>query len=228
MALNVNELQSRVSSMVNQSVTPPTQGSDEWNLFLKFLNRAQDEFSELYDWQALFKEYSTLTSTSTGNTSIAMPADFRKLASFPRITTDGDSRDYAEIRPQERGNKISSDKFIYFLGNPNSSYTMVVHSGSSNGQLSSGASIVVPYYSSLQSLASALDVTGVPDANYLVQRTVSLIWEAREDGRFPEAKAEAEKILQRMLERENVHSEASTASRVRTSEELSGFRIGRD
>ena len=227
---SVSEIQNRVSAVADQSSSAPTEGGDDWNLRLKYVNMAQHEVAELYDWDFLFKEYSTLTSTNSANCSVALPNDYRKLATYPRITYDGaNSSEFSEVRPQERGNKLNTDKYIYILGNPKNGYTMVVNPGTTTSYLASGASIIVPYYASVQSLVSPADISMVPDPNYLVSRTISYLWEAREDARFPQAKAEAEKILARMLEREITHSEASASSRIKTYEELRhGFRIGRD
>ena len=221
MSINVTELQNRIASMTDQSSTAPTAGGDDWNLRLMYLNMAQQEAFELYDWRFLYKEYGTRTSTSTGNTSIAMPGDFRKLGSYPVVN----GYQYRETRAQERTKLLSTDQSVYFLGNPGDDYTMVI-----NGVLGSGASIVVPYYSSGNSLVSGNDISMIPDPNYLVYRSIALLWEAREDDRFPQAKAKAEQILSRMLERENVFSEgANDASRVRTAEETQyGFRLGRN
>jgi len=231
MAINVTEIQKRIASIVDQSPDAPTEGADDWNLRLQYINLAQNDAFQLYDWQFLYKEYNTQTSTNTGNTSITMPGDYRKLASYPRISYDGANTDeFAEVRTQERSKKLSSDKFVYFLGNPADEQTMVVNSGNSDGQLPSGASVYVPYYSSGQSLISGCDVSMIPDPNYLVYKSAAMLWEAREDERFPQAKVEAEKILQRLLERENVFSEANNdASKVRTVENTKyNFRLGRN
>jgi len=221
MAISVTELQNLISAIVDQSSEASTEGGDDWNLRLKYLNLAQTEANELYDWKYLYKEYNMNVSTSTGNTSIALPADYKKLGGYPVIG----GTQYEEVRAQEHTAKLSTDKFVYFLGNPGDNYTMIV-----NGALSSGTSVYVPYYSSGSSLASGIDVSMVPDPNYLIYRSVAWLWEAREDDRFPQAKAQAERILQRMLERENVFSEANNdESMVRTVEETKySHRIGRD
>lgn len=220
MAIDVTEIQNRIASIVDQSSTAPTVDGDDWTLRLAYINLAQQEAFELYDWQFLYKEYNMQVSTATGNTSISMPSDYRKLASYPRVN----GYQYVEGRPQERFKYVTSDKVVYFLGNPDDGYTMVV-----NGALASGTSITVPYYAGANSLVTTTDVSMIPDSNYLVYRSVALLWEAREDDKFPEAKANAEKILQRMLERENVPSEAANdEGQVRTVEETKwSFRIGR-
>lgn len=225
MNLSVNELENRLASLVDQSSTAPTNTSDDWNLRLKFLNMSQSEWAELYDWQALYKEYNTLTSTNTGNCSVTLPSDFRKFGSFPKLAGD----DYNEVRPQEKSKYLSSDKFVSLLGNPADGYTMVIHPGTTDAQVASGASVFVSYYASAASLVSPANISMCPNPDYLVTRAKAYLWESREDGRFPQAKQEAEKILQRMLEFENVHSEASTDDRVKTYEESRySFRIGRN
>ena len=226
MAISVTEIQNRISSLVDQSGTAPTEGGTDWSTRLSYLNTALHEFEQLYDWQALYKEYTTFTSTSTGNTSISLPQDFRKFGSFPQLL----GTDFPEIRPQEKSGKLVSDKYVYILGNPAVGHTMVVNSGLSDRQLPSGASIFVSYYATAGSLVSGSQVPQIPDPDFLVKRTVALHWEASDDARYQVAKGEADKILQRMLERENVHSEANNdGSMVRNVEQTKySFRIGRN
>lgn len=230
MALDVTEIQNRIAAMADVNSTAPDEGGNDWNLRLKYMNMAQAEFEQLYDWQVLYREFNTQTSTSTGNTSIVLPSDFRKIASFPRFTYDGTATDdFPEIRPQEKSRKLSTDKYFYLLHNASTS-VMVVNTGSGGAQFASGASIGITYYATAGSLVSGSDVSPIPDPNYLVQRSAAFLWEATGDDRFPQAKAKAEQILQRLLQRENVFSEAANdESRVRTTEEMrSSFRIGRD
>jgi hypothetical protein len=230
MALDVTEIQNRIAALADVTSTAPTQGGNDWNLRLKYLNMAQAEWEQLYDWQTLYTEFNTRTSTSSGNTSITMPSNFRKLASFPRFSYDGtNSADYAEIRPQERSRRLSTDRYFYLLHNASTS-VMVVNTGTTGGQFASGASISITYYRTAGSLVSGSDSSPIPDPNYLVQRATSMLWESTGDDRFPQAKAKAEQILQRLLQRENVFSEAANdESKVRTVDETRySYRIGRD
>lgn len=218
---DVQEIQNRISALVDQSSDSPTAGGDEWDLRLKYLNMAQREWAELYNWRALYKEYNTLTSTGSANASVTLPSDFRKIASYPKI--DGD--DFSEIRPEAKSQYDSTDEYFFIIGNPADNYTMIFNPS----DLSSGTSIYVPYYASPASLVSPADKSMCPDPDFLTQRSVALLWEAREDGRFPQAKAEADKRLARMLEMENTHTDASQDSRIQTELEYKyGFRIGRD
>lgn len=230
MAYSVAEIQARIAALVDHDASAPSATSDDYAHRLKLINLAQSEWAQLYDWKVLYKEYTTLTSTATGNVTISMPSDFRKLAGYPRITADGTSTyDFPEISPTERSQYTpTADRFCYILGNPSGGYDLVVNPATSNGQLASSASIYVSYYASAQSLCSPVDVSMCPDPEFLVHRATAYLWQSTEDDRFPIAQAEAEKRLARMLERENTHSEANSG-RIKTEAETKySFRIGRD
>ena len=224
--ISVDNLQGRIAAVVDQNEDVNDIPSSDYSLRLQYMNMALTEWAEIYDWQTLYKEYNSLVSTSSGNASIVLPSDFRKLASFPKITWDGSTTDeFPEVRPQEDGRYTDNDKRVNIFGNPYDGYILRVK----GVELISGASVKVPYYSSPQSLASPIDVPQMPNPDYLVQRTVSYIWESREDARFPQAKVEAEKILRNMIEQENVFSEASTFGRIQSADERKNdFRWGRD
>lgn len=231
MATTVDDVQSRVASIVDQDNDTANISATDYSLRLSLLNRRERMWSELGKWQVLYKEYHTLTSTNSGNTSVALPTDFRFLASFPKITFDGTTTDeFTEIKGQEEGNyDKTADRYVKIMGNPNSGYYMVVNPSTSDGQLASGASIYVPYFATPASLASPANVVTCPNPDYLVQGVIADVWEAREDARFQQAKVEANRILQNMLEFETTPSQASANDRVRTVEETKySFRLGRD
>lgn len=222
--LTVDEIQGRIAGIVDQDEQTSNISTNDYSLRLKYMNMAQSEWAELYDWQALYKEYHLQIPSATGNASIVLPGDFRKLASYPVIVADGQAVEFPEVRPQEDGRYLDTDKRVLVLGNPYDGYTLRVK----GTELASGASVKVPYYASAGSLVSPLDSSMIPNADYLVARTVAYLWEAREDPRFPQMKAEAERILANLLERENVPSEAADG-RVKTIDEARyGFRMGRD
>lgn len=226
MRVTVDEVQARIAAVVDQDQNTANISSTDYALRLKYMNMALHEWGEAFDWQSLYKEYNTQTSTSTGNASILLPTDFRKLASYPIIThSPSNTFAFPETRPQSASRYLNTDRRIEMLGNYGSNYVMRIYGVT----LSSGASIKVPYYSSPQSLATSSDIPSIPNADYLVRRSVSLVWEAREDSRFPQAKQDAETILRNLIEYENVFGEASTNDRVLTVDESRyNFRIGRN
>lgn len=224
MAIDITEVEKRINSIVAQDPTSPTAGGDDWNLYLKYINISQGEWENAYDWSTLYKEVNTLSSTSTANATLSLPGDFKKLDGFLKICDETNAtHEYSQILPHEKSQYNEVDKFFYILGYPGS-FSMVINPGTHG----SGASIYYSYYASAASLVSPSDVSMCPDPEYLVQRSVGYLWESRDDGRFPTAKEEADRILARMLESENVKG-VSYNDKVKTCEESRyGWRIGRD
>lgn len=222
MAINVNELTARMSALLQEDPDTPTAGGADWTLYLKYLNMAQHEWQEAYEWPSLYKEINTMTSQSTGNVTLSLPSDFRKADGFLKVS-DGGVGSYAQIDPERRDQYAASDKYFSILGYPGS-YSMIINPGSHG----SGVSLTYSYWANAASLVSPTDVSLCPDPAFLVQRAVAYLWEVRDDGRFPQAKGESDKIMARMLEYEMTRGH-SYSNRIQTLEESSfGFRIGRD
>ena len=221
--LSVNEIQSRIAAVIDQDEDTSAIATDDYSLRLKYLNMAQSEWAETYDWDVLYTEFNSLVSTSAGNASIALPINFRKLASFPEIVYDGtNTAKFPAVDPLDDTQYGSTDKRVWILGNPQDSYTLRVFGTT----LASGASVRVPYFRSVGSLASPVDIASVPNPDFLVKWTVAKVWESREDPRFPQAKAEAEQLLSNMIEFENVKNPVYN-DRVKTQDETRyGFRWG--
>lgn len=227
MALNLSldNIQSRVAAVLDQNEDTADISTADYSLRREYINMAQHEWAETYDWRSLYRESSLRVSTSTGNASVVMPSDFRKLAAMPKITYDGATTEFfPEIRPQDKQMYDSTALYIYLLGDQNAGFTMVVNAGT----LSSGASIQLPYYRSPASLVSPANIAMCPNPEFLVQRTLAYVWESQADERFPQAKFEADKILRQMLEYEQVYGEGYD-DRVLTTERknFSNFRWGK-
>ena len=213
--VSVDLIQSAIAAYLDQDEVTTNISSTDYSLRLKYMNMALTEWQEAYDWQTLYSEYNMLISTSTGNASVALPSDFRKLASYPVISNSNSTDLYPETRPQEAGQYSNTDKRVEILGNPQDTYTLRIYGTT----LSSGASVKVPYYMSAQSLVSPANIAEIPNPDFLVKRTIAYWLEVREDSRFPGMKQEADRILANMIDFENVFSEASASDRVKTIEE---------
>lgn len=224
MALSLLDLQNQIASEMDQSPTAPTQGGTDWNIRLVALNRALFDWGEAYDWRALHKVFNGIISTSTGNASLALPASFRKLDSAPLITWDGSNTvAFTPIDPSRNHLYLDTDKYVNELGNDKENKVLYIHS-----PLVSGASVQFIYWASPVSLASATNLTECPDPTYLVQRGLYYLYKGREDGRFPEAKVEADRILARMIENENTLGRGHSDNKVHNYNQDLRFRIGRD
>lgn len=226
MSISVDEIQSRIASILDQNEDATAISTADYSLRLKYINMSLREWAEANDWKVLLGEYNMLVSTSTGNASIVMPSNFRKPASLPLLTFDGattDAFDIVQLQDNYRFDEVH--RRVVFLGNPNSGYVMRVYGTT----LTTGASVKVPYYASPQSLASPTNISEVPNPDFLVKRSIAYWWEAREDARFVSAKSEAQQILQNMIEYENVFPVGADYGRVKSFEETTyNFRLGRD
>ncbi len=226
MSWSLSDIQAQIASEVDQSATAPTEGGTDWNIRNNFINRSLFDWSESYDWESMKKVHNGIISTSTGNASYALPSDFKKIDGFPQITDDGiNTYGYIVENPTHNTRYLDTDRFVNILGNERDNKVMYIHGGT----LASGASVQFTYYASPQSLASANNIIPVPDPTYLVQRSLYYLLKSREDGRFPEAKTESDRILMRMIENENTLGQAHTGRTVSVfPENYKTWRIGRD
>lgn len=225
MSTTLDDIQSRIAAVVDFDEDTSAISSADYSLRKTYINSAQREWAELYDWQSLYRESNSVISAATGNSSVVLPQDFRKLAAMPVITYDG-VRTYAfpEVRPQDEEMYGSTDKYVKILGDKSTGEVMVIHAGT----LASGASIKIPYYASVASLVSPADVVMCPNPDYLVQRALTYIWESEGDARYREAKVDSDKILRNLLEREQTPGEAQE-NKVYTVErkDFNSFRWGK-
>lgn len=223
--ISLDNIQGRIAAILDQDEDTSNISTADYSLRREYINMAQREWSEAYDWKSLYREGNLSVSTSTGNASVVLPDDYRKLASFPRITFDGvTTENFPEIRPQEAYMYADTDRYITVSGDQSTGHIMFVNAGT----LASGASIKLPYYASPASLVSPADIAMCPNPEYLVQRSLAYWWESADDGRFPQAKLEADKILRQLLEHEQVYGEGYD-NKVYTVErkDFNSFRWGK-
>jgi len=221
MSWSLQDVQNLLASEIDQSATAPTVGGTDWSIRTNFINRSLIDWSESYDWECMKRVNNGIISTSTGNASYALPANFRKLDSFPQIASDGvNTYSFPLVDATNNRRYTSSDRFVNILGT--TSKVMYIHD-----TLVSGASVQFTYYASPATLSGASDLVEVPDPTFLVQRSLYYLLKSREDGRFPEAKVEADRVLARMIENENTPGLASQDRRVSVgTEDYKTWRIG--
>lgn len=225
MSYTVSDIQTWIANEIDQSETAATEGGTDWDIRMGAMNRSLIDWASSNEWSALKKVHNGRVSVA-GGASYVLPQDFGKLDGFPRIVWDGSSiSEFPVVDPSKNSQYVDTDRYVNIFDNARDTKVMYIHSGT----LSSGASVQFTYWKSPQSLASASDVIEVPDPTYVVQRSLYYIYKGREDGRFPEAKVESEKILARMIENENSRGLAYNDRRIPNwNEERYSFRIGRD
>lgn len=223
----LNSLISDISSVVDQTTTVPTQGGAEWNLRKSWINRSIEEYGHAYDWEALRKvAWISVTGVSQG--SLTMPLDFRKMARMPLYFSSGvtGGEEWSEIIPDEIGAHDSTEKFFYILGDRGAGRTMIWNPAT----IASGASLMITYFAFPTSLTSPADTVLLENPEFLINRTIAYIFEARSDSRFQGFEARARENLLSMIDNQNDTSRAfGENDNVKTREEKYwGFRIGRD
>ena len=225
----VEQILKQIAATVNQAATAPTSGGTEYNLWLEFMNRAQAEWSDSFDWEETRKIFSP-SVTGTSQATVALPKDFKNMAAAPRLyvtgnTTEGE--EFPNVPVEDMGLYDKTDKYVYQLGNPSDSYSLMFHPAT----LASGASIVVQYFSTPTSLASPAEVPVMSDSQNLVDRSISYILEARSDPRFQQQEAKARERLLTMVENANLmkYSSYNNPQYVKNAPlQKRGFRVGRD
>lgn len=216
----------QMAATVNQEASAPTEGSSEWSLWLDYINRAYQEWAESTDWETLRRRfYPGVTGMSLA--SISLPDDYRKLAAPPIVHVDTQyGVEYGEALPEQAGLYNPEDKYVNIVGNHTDGWTMVFNPGT----MASGASIQIDYFSMPTSLASNIEIPITQDPQYLVDRSIAYIFEARSDPRFQIEENKARERLLTMIENANAAKYNSYAgqSQMVTPERRMGFRLGRD
>ena len=225
MAETLQTIQEKVAALVDQSTTPPTNGGSEWNVRTTFINRAVKEWSEAYDWEAL-RVLTTFGTSGVSGATVALPSNFKKMAAYP-VYYDGSSTtgtQWTEIQPNETGLYNSTDNYYYITGDAGKGFYAIWNPAT----LASGASVAISYYKQPTVLSSTTDTMECPNPEFVIDRTIAYILEARSDARFQEMETKAREKLLQMVDNENTKS-AAYLSNIKTPEQLYyNFRLGRD
>ena len=220
--ITLYDIQSRIAATVDQTVTPPSAGSAEWELRRSFINRAIEEWGQAYDWDTSRRtEFLNITSGPT----VALPMDFKKMSGFPLLFGDvAEGEGWPEIQEHEAKRYTVSDHYYYINGDRANGYFMMWHPAT----LSSGASLMIQFYSFPTSLASPASMSVIGDPEFVVDRSIAYIFQSRNDARFQQFEAQAREKLLLMIDTDNERSRAYR-SRVETPERAyHDFRLGRD
>lgn len=225
--LTVNQIMTQIASTVNQEATSPTAGGTEWTLWLSFINRSIEEWARAFDWEELRKNYfPPITGTATA--TVALPTDFSRLASPPVNWSTGitGGEEWPYISTEDRKLHSNISKWVQVWGDMNSGYNLIFNPGT----LPSGVSLSIQYFAAPTSLASPADIPIIPDSQFVVDRVVGYILEARSDPRFQQQETKAREKLLGMIEDANLRKYNSFAgsSPVITSTRRMGWRMGRD
>jgi hypothetical protein len=232
--LTVGQLMQNIGATVNQDPTQPTDGGSDWLLWMNLLNRSQIEWAESADWEQLKKTVARSLVIPSGGSmaSIGLPLDFRKLGgpviNYSSGVTGGEA--WPELRPELQLEFKPTDKWFYVQGDPSAGYSLQWNPGSTVNVGASGATISITYYSMPTSLTSSTQYPLVPDSEFLTQRTIAYVLEARSDPRYQDEEQKARERLLTMVGNADDAKYTSYVSPqpVTNSLRRSSFRVGRN
>lgn len=217
----------QIASTVNQEATAPTAGSDEYNLWLQYLNRSQEEWSEAFDWESQRKHYWP-SVTGISQASVTLPTQFDKLAAPVKVFSTGrtDPYIYSYILDENEEMYDSTDRYVKLTGDISSGKSLVLNPGT----LASGASLYIQYFATPSTLSSASQYMAMEDSQFAVDRTIAYIFESRSDARFQIEETKARERLLSMVENANdaKFNSYAASSYVPSTLRRAGFRVGRD
>lgn len=223
----VSTILQQIASTVNQEASAPTTGGDEFNLWMDYLNRAQDEWAVAHEWESSrIHFYPGITGVSQA--SITLPADFKQLAGPVLLYHPSRQNPYEYQYMIDEQEQIfeSTDLYVRLTGDNSTGKTLLINPGT----LASGASLYIPYFSYPTSLSTTTQYLPMSDPQFAVDKTISYIFEARSDPRFQIIEQRAAERLAVMIENENSEKFSSYAavSYIPSTLRRSGFRIGRN
>lgn len=210
----VSELFKRVSSDTKGQSVSPTVGTTEWYQWLDWSNEELGSYSEVHDW----KENADPAYPSTLNDAgIAdLPSRFKKMAGAPIVSGEF----YTEV-DFDQFNQYASDQKVFRI------IYDEIPKIEFKGSFESGTSVVVPFIGNHSSLATTTDTIYMRNPVYLVKRLKERVFKYRQDPIFTEVAAEADLLLQQMLENE-YYKHSQYRGGATTVEEEQGFTLGID
>lgn len=179
------------NAYLDLEATAPT--STELVTRANYANQAIWDASAVAQFSELHQIYEVLVSD---NASVSLQSNFREFVVAPKQNVGGGWVDFPEIKPQDRFNKVSTDRYCYVVGNPAIGYTAVF-----NG-LTANATLSMDFQRYPSGLLTLTDVCELSDPTYVTSKIEAYVLESRNNDRFPIVKAEANGKLQNMVGRE--------------------------
>jgi hypothetical protein len=161
-----NEIINAVYYLVEVDSEPWGTADDEYLTARGLCNIAIDRWEKYENttWNELFAKYSDYESNNvtTDSYSYNCPDDFVRPCSFVRVNGEL----YDVKKPQEIASlKESSERWVYFMGNPNDGYTLNFNP---NLTMIPDQTLDFEYYKSATKFVASTDVTEIPDPYFIV------------------------------------------------------------
>lgn len=159
-----------------------------------YANQSVWRASALAQFPELHQVHIAATSTLA---SFSLPSGYRDLMTNPRVLqSTGLWDEYEAIKPLERYNKLSTDKYCYILGNPAAGYTAVFNN------LTANATLAFDYQRYPTGLLTLTDVCELSDPTYVVAQVNADMLLSFNDERYNVFQTEAKEALTNMIGKE--------------------------
>lgn len=219
--LTLEQILQKIGGYVDQDTATP-KGTDLTSR-TDYVNRAYDEWASSYDWEQLTIQ-TDLATAGASNVSFALPSNYRKPMSAVYYYSATIPEEYTIIPREERFDvnrwtNYNNNKVAWTGGDPSSGYSITTYTA-----FASGVSLVMDIQIYPSSLATLPETPVIDDPEYLVDRAIAYVLEARSDSRFPTMRANADRKLATMLERQN----AGNKGKINTIPMDVSFSIGYD
>lgn len=217
MSLTKSQLFQRVAADTKGEASAPTEGSTEWNQWSEWLEEEYQSWAEVHDWEELKTNY--YVSGSQSGTSVALPRNLKKLAGSPYINGNF----YSEV-DFDAFDKHGTSSLVVRTGyDPtNDGYYLNIKPA-----LASSTSVLVPIVAYPSPLPSPANTVKMRNPNYLVKRMKVRVFKYTQNPIFTEVEAEADLMLQQMIENE-YYKHSQYKGGATTREEEVGFELGTD
>ncbi len=186
----LSQILTDTNAYIGLDATLPT--GTELTTRINYVNQAVNDAAAMGIFPELRSIYAVNPSALA---SISMPSGFRELENRPAQNNGGEWDFFDVIKPYERYDRGTDDKYCYVLGNPAAGYTTVF-----NG-LTANATVSFDFQRFPSGFATLSDLCELPDPQYVVTKTESYVLQSRSDDRFPSKDAEAQRRLANMLGR---------------------------
>ena len=181
------------ASYLDLDATLPT--GTELTTRVRFSKMAVREWGDAYKWRQLKTE---LNPTLGSFASLAL-SNYRFLDGPPmEYLSTSTYQSYPEIAPSDRFDKNIDDKYSYVTGNDSEGWAIHISGINVNATLS------IPYIRQPSTMSTLTDICEIPDTQFVTERVISYVLQARNDERFPIVVAEGNRLLKNMVSTEMI------------------------
>lgn len=183
----------------------PNNQDGEFTIFVGLANEAINRWSN-YDntfWKELYQtnqiDASADLTIQTGKTAYATPNDMRIAGGYLRIydqTTGQTKKRVKIVEPQDVQFQADTANYCYFIGNPNSGFTMQLNP--EPDAVIANMAFDYVYYKKPNLLASSNDTPEMSQPYFIIHRALANRFRGSRNPYYESAKSDAEDVLKTM------------------------------